>query len=428
MKKYESSHNELPFEIVIQNDKCIRCGLCVEICPLNILVLNENQVEVIDYKKCNGCKLCENKCKFGLILIRTKNLEIDDSISISNLLNPILQNKIPKLVFLNIHITHACNLKCIHCFSKAKVAYEKEVNSKEIFNVVDDAIGLGLRSITLTGGGEPLLRKELCYETIKMASDRNIHTRICTNGTMLDENCVKKLKEADIGIVQVSLDSHVPEIHDEFRGMPGTFKKVIKGIKLLNDYEINVMIRPTLHSKNYNRLPEFISFCSELGASHFRLGLLRPFGHGKYANEWYVNKSQTKEAIGTLIGLREELWGRLNIIADECYTHLLNPMPTCRPNSQLGCRAGVDKIVISSDGSIIPCDTFNLIVGNIRSSSIKDIWKESPVLRDLRDIKNLKGRCGNCDYLWACGGGCRAVAYEISADIFAEDSLCWHQP
>ena len=47
--------------------------------------------------------------------------------------------------------------------------------------------------------------------------------------------------------------------------------------------------------------------------------------------------------------------------------------------------------------------------------------------QDLRSRETLKGRCGVCEYRKVCGG-CRARAYALQGDVFAEEPYCAHQP
>ena len=64
------------------------------------------------------------------------------------------------------------------------------------------------------------------------------------------------------------------------------------------------------------------------------------------------------------------------------------------------------------------------IRGNLREKGLDDIWKNSPIFKDLSDRSKLKGKCGECENKNICGG-CRGKAYGISGDPLAEDPCCY---
>jgi radical SAM protein with 4Fe4S-binding SPASM domain len=94
-----------------------------------------------------------------------------------------------------------------------------------------------------------------------------------------------------------------------------------------------------------------------------------------------------------------------------------------------GCSAGFSGVTITSDGSVMPCRRIGLKIGNLRKTSLREIWSTSKVLWRLRQRESYKGECGECS-LWPSCRGCRAVAYAYSKsrgapDLFADDPQCW---
>jgi len=140
-----------------------------------------------------------------------------------------------------LHITNLCNLKCKHCYASAGNELNNELTYDEIIDIIDQLAEMNINYITVSGG-EPLARKDV-YEIIQYIKSKNINVMITTNGTLIDEEVVKKLKELKIDSVQVSMDSHIPEIHDKFRGVEGSFDRAVQAIKLCkkNNIKINIM-------------------------------------------------------------------------------------------------------------------------------------------------------------------------------------------
>ncbi|MGE0733032.1 MAG: SPASM domain-containing protein [Acidimicrobiia bacterium] len=89
-----------------------------------------------------------------------------------------------------------------------------------------------------------------------------------------------------------------------------------------------------------------------------------------------------------------------------------------------GCQAGVAQGCISATGDVYPCVLLPIPVGNLRRASLTEIWRRAPLLNELRDRNNLGGSCNDCHVRKSCGG-CRAVAYARTGDVFASDPRCW---
>jgi radical SAM protein with 4Fe4S-binding SPASM domain len=90
-----------------------------------------------------------------------------------------------------------------------------------------------------------------------------------------------------------------------------------------------------------------------------------------------------------------------------------------------GCGAGRMYCAIQPNGIVTPCVFMPIPVGDLRSESFVDIWKNSEVMQSLRERHDLKEHCGSCDYRNVCGG-CRARAYAYFNDIKAPDIGCIH--
>jgi len=93
----------------------------------------------------------------------------------------------------------------------------------------------------------------------------------------------------------------------------------------------------------------------------------------------------------------------------------------------LGVNDGKGILFISHQGDVQPSGFLNLVGGNIRSQSLVDIYRESPVFRRVRDYAHLKGKCGQCEFKNICGGS-RSRAFALTGDIWRSDPFCVYQP
>ncbi|RLG89871.1 MAG: radical SAM protein, partial [Candidatus Hecatellales archaeon] len=128
-----------------------------------------------------------------------------------------------------LEVTGRCNLKCPHCEVRGGEV-EKDPPLTHVYRMIDSIATVPeFRMLVLTGG-EPLLRQDI-YKIIKYAKNSGFEVTIATNGTLISRETAKKLSSLDITGVAVSLDFIEPELHDKFRGVSGTWEKVMEGMK-----------------------------------------------------------------------------------------------------------------------------------------------------------------------------------------------------
>lgn len=149
-----------------------------------------------------------------------------------------LRRYLPMLnTVVQIALTYRCQCRCIHCGSALyKQKQRKELTSSEVMRLVDEVRRLGAGSVYFFGG-EPLLVPQLT-DYIRYAKQKGLTVILDTNGFMLNENMVKKLKEAGIDRIGVSIKN-------------GELEKTINLAKTLG-VKIRILT-PTLCGKWLNR-------------------------------------------------------------------------------------------------------------------------------------------------------------------------------
>jgi radical SAM protein with 4Fe4S-binding SPASM domain len=93
----------------------------------------------------------------------------------------------------------------------------------------------------------------------------------------------------------------------------------------------------------------------------------------------------------------------------------------------LGVNDGKGIVFVSHTGDVQPSGFLNLVGGNVRLQSLRDIYKYSPVFERVRDYSQIKGKCGVCEFKSICGGS-RARAYALTGDPMQSDPYCVYQP
>ena len=125
-------------------------------------------------------------------------------------------------------LTLACNLRCVHCGSRAGRKREGELSTEECLDVVRQLAELGTRQITLIGG-EAYLRKDWLI-IAKAITDAGIHCGIHSGARALTEERIRAAVEAGIGTLGVSIDGP-RDIHDRQRGVKGSFDHALRALR-----------------------------------------------------------------------------------------------------------------------------------------------------------------------------------------------------
>ncbi|MCW4015413.1 MAG: radical SAM protein [Candidatus Bathyarchaeota archaeon] len=356
--------------------------------------------------------------------------------------NRPIQVHAPFLVVWNF--TYKCNLKCKHCYSDSGSSSKMELSTEEAMKVVDQLADFGVTSLAFSGG-EPLMRKDF-FEVARHAVDAGLYVSLATNGTLLNEENVRKLKEIGLHYVEVSLDGANAKTHDFFRGKTGAFEQTLQGLKNCMNKGICTCIAITGTKNNLTEIPAVLEMAENMGIDRFTLFNFVPTGRGKEIVAAdpspkereellrYFNKQLSEDHKIAILSTTPQLAR----VALQCHSPTqedivlpLAHMEAAKVSKRAkaladfigGCGAGRFYCAISPEGDVQPCVFMPLVVGNLKTERIEDIWFNSPVLNDLRDRAKLKGRCSKCDYKFVCGG-CRARAYAYHDDYLMSDPGC----
>ena len=340
-------------------------------------------------------------------------------------------------IYIIWYITNECNLKCLQCSEDSGPNKKDELTIEEKYNIVDQIADLGC-IILHFAGGEPLISKDF-YKIAEYASKRGLILKLSTNGTLITQSVAKRLKNIGIDSVLISLDGAKKGTHDKIRGIPGSYERVIQGIKNCVKEEIPVHMSMTLTQYNYQEIDEVIELSKNLGIN-FGLVDFYPVGRGSKNVDFLIispemrykifkeiaEKSLQDKNIESLIfsPLFLPFMNELKPVAVDAFSNNVSIDFTQFRNLYFsGCCAGRMYFRIDSNGDIKPCGYIDIVVGNTKRDKIIDVWNNSEVFKTLRSRENLKGNCGSCKDKYVCGG-CRASAYNYFKDLTAPDPGC----
>lgn len=285
------------------------------------------------------------------------------------------------------------------------------------------------------------------WELAGHAHALGIKTALSTNGTLITPDITKKIQDAGIGYVGISLDGATTATHDRFRNSPGSFEQAVRAFSFCKEANIRCGVRITLTRENIHELGDLIDRAIRIGACRFCVYWLVPSGRG---SDSYHNLQLTEPEVYSALDLLQQYAKKtdpgimefLTVDGPQDAVHLLQWMeqkesedlPEARSlirSMKGGCSAGIRVANISPSGDVYPCQFAQIpefLIGSIRERKFSELWNDSdnPVLSRFRNKHHqLTGRCAACSYLDLCGGGCRVRAFRQKGDFSAEDPFCF---
>ncbi len=315
-----------------------------------------------------------------------------------------------------IEITDKCILQCIHCYTRAKIKKEKnfEDRSQWVFQLIDGLTKLGVMTVGF-GGGEPTLDKNL-PEYLSRCASTKIKTAISTSGVFITNKNAIKLKNAGLGIAQISLDGP-PTVHDYIRGN-GVYNKAINALKIFSKIGIETRVAMTVSSINWNLIEKTANLAFKNGADRFVVFRYMPSGPNGEKLSLSIN--ELKKVSRKLVLLEKKHSETVIGFEPLCfYPHLVN-----ESYSVLGpCNAGNDVLNICADGTVTPCPHMrNYHLGKYPKDSLEKIWQKAAEF-GKEIISKSPLDCIGCKFINKCGGGCN---YNLTNDgIRRKDVMCW---
>ncbi|HSP07113.1 MAG TPA: TIGR04053 family radical SAM/SPASM domain-containing protein [Acidobacteriota bacterium] len=360
--------------------------------------------------------------------------------------------------------TQACDLACRHCRAQAQPLHDPlALNTAEAKRLMDQAETFGRPyPIFIFTGGDPFKREDL-FELVRYAAQLGLPVGVSPSGTpLLTEENLQHLKDAGAKAISLSIDGCTAEKHDDFRRVPGSFELTTNGWRAARKLNLKVQINTTVTRYNLLDLPQIFRLVQEMGAMTWSLFFLVPTGRGKQEDEItpaeyeavmhflydvskYISAKPTEGHHYKRIVLQRAILEEKGIPPE----NLLSLPPTYYVLKQ-----GLDQVVqqagltprekgihrtpmhinaangfvfISCRGEVFPSGFLPLNCGNVRTRSLVEIYRNSPLFIDLRNTDKYEGRCGVCEFAPVCGGS-RSRAYAMTGDPLAEEPFCSYEP
>ena len=260
-----------------------------------------------------------------------------------------LKNYILKKPFcVSFEVTYGCNARCKHCHLGGTIPNEKRATSEEYA-----AIFKKLKPVVAQfSGGEPLMRKDL-EQIISGIKRKNRYPFIIltTNAALLTKKRYDSLREAGVDEFSISLD-YPDERHDDFRTIPGLFKKIEKFLSEIKDVpNKGVTLSGVVHRQNYRELNKMADFARkwDVGMNFSTYTWLRT----NKKDDFLITEDEMpefKEKIKEILAYKKQY---KTVFTSE---YNLSKMIEFFEKQYIGnCRAGERFCIVGPDGMLSPC-------------------------------------------------------------------------
>ena len=334
-------------------------------------------------------------------------------------------------------ITRNCNLSCVHCRAAATEGpYAGELDTEGCFRLLEQIAAVGKPIVILTGG-EPLMRPDI-FEVAGRGTALGLRMVMAPNGTLIDADNARRMADAGIQRISISLDGADADTHDRFRGVQGAFQGAMDGIAHAKKAGIAFQINTTITKANFKDIEKIQDLAISLEAVAHHIFLLVPTGRGKYLVDQEISAEDYEQTLNWFYDQRDNLPLQLKATCAPHYYRIIRQR--ARQDGRKvtfetygldavtrGCLGGTGFCFISHRGIVQPCGFLNINCGDVTRDTFASIWYGSEVFQRLRDLDQLQGKCGACEYKRVCGG-CRARAYEATGDYMAQEPLCGYMP
>ena len=300
---------------------------------------------------------------------------------------------------MDLALTYRCNNDCAHCYNARPRSYP-ELTTTQWKQALDRMWELGIPHVVFTGG-EPTLRNDL-PELVAHAEANGQITGLNTNGRRLqDASYLQELVKAGLDHVQITLESHNPDIHDMMVRSKGAWRQTVAGLHNALDSPLFVKTNTTMLEGNSPSLAETLDFLGELGVPTIGLNALIYSGHGLS-----VGTGLKEKDLPPLLELaRQRTEKHVQRLIWYTPTQYCNFDPMQLELGVKGCTAALYNMCVEPDGAVLPCQSYYQSLGNLLSDTWEKIW-DHDLAASLRDRRDIPSKCNGCALLAECGGGC----------------------
>lgn len=317
----------------------------------------------------------------------------------------------PHLKRVQIEVALRCNLRCGYCYSMSGPGRADRLEPEQTFAIIDAADRLGVVEMDFTGG-ELMLDPQWSHY-VERARSYGMAVTVHTNGTLLSPERVATLARLRVAAVQVSLDSHLPHLHDASRGSRGALQRTLTGLDRLRDAHLPIRLSLMAHRDNLETLPETITFLRQRYPRAI-LNLDRVVATGGAVTG---GQALTSREFWTFLTPYLSGSVRAGKVCESPGLHEYEPE----------CGVAYSYVYVTAQGEFAACPTMTsresprFAGPRVDTHDLATAWYDSEFFTSFRytNCENVT----RCVAGKTCGGGCRSNAYTETGSVHAPDQL-----
>ncbi len=306
-------------------------------------------------------------------------------------------------------ITAKCNFRCRHCDIWKQEGCKGKGGGAELSTEGAKALitrlhgALGARTLHIAGG-EPFLRKDL-FEVLGHACSLGFSTIITSNGSRINERVAEQIATLAPKAVNVSLDG-LEETHDAIRGVPGSYRRAVRALELLNAAKkgTHVILTTVVNSLNLGQLEDLVRLAESMSLDGIAFQALTNEFSSAYRPDWWqstdlwpADAAAIDRAISGLVRLKLAGSPITNSIAHLEHMRHYFTHPGAYPGE---CRIGSRTLHLNEKGQALLC--WNMPpLGNALTDDLASLWVGDEAKGQREHIRRCSRECFilNCNYL-----------------------------
>lgn len=320
-----------------------------------------------------------------------------------------------------LEVTDFCNHRCIHCYnldSEIKNRPVRKVDDSTVLACAQKLIDNNIFSVIVTGG-EPLLKKELTKNVIRLLKENNTRVALNSNLTLADDDFISFLKDQKVGVL-TSCPSGVASSFSRLVGVDNyaIFESKIKEMVAAGvRFTVNMVVtKENLHEIRTTAKNMHAMGCKSFAATPMGLNVEYP------RLDLLLSVEEVQGVVTDLLWIEENLKMKVDIL--EALPKCVFPEEVLKEKHSFlnrKCQAGRTVIAVSCNGDVRPCAHNPSSYGNLLEEDLRDIWQK---MSNWRSMQYVPEECKDCSWLNRCNGGCRTSAKVFNGDWDKKDMWC----
>ena len=322
-------------------------------------------------------------------------------------------------------LTHRCPLQCPYCSNPIKLhKAADELTTDEWLRVFDEAAGLGVLQVHLSGG-EPTLRPDLEAFVARLAK-HGVYSNLITAGVNLSRERVFALRDHGLDHLQLSVQSVREPMAELIGHYKGALAKKRELTAWVREAGLPLTINAPVHRHNIEETADIIQFAIDAGAERIEIANTQYYGWAALNKAALMpSYEQVIRQAGIVTEARARLKGVLNIdyVTPDYYARYPKP-----------CMGGwaKDALNVTPSGRVLPCHAAESLADmrfeNVREMPLEAIWYGSESFNRFRGTDWMQEPCQSCERKLVDFGGCRCQAFALTGDAAATDPACILSP